>query len=203
MNNSLVLGIGALIVLSLFVYVAFFGFSKKTDTPVVSQVATTTDMTATSTDSLATTTSATSTGTTPSSATVSTGTTKPVERVSLIKTTTAHECLFEQSSPSSKTTGKVHVYNGKLRGEFRTSVGADINTQLVVYDGRYLYMWDEGKTTGVKSEPSTLADFPKLLPKDLTSGAIFNKGSSAVGYDCHSWAPVLSMLTPPRYVTFR
>ncbi len=89
-----------------------------------------------------------------------------------------------------------------MRAEFRTSEALESNNTLMVYDGKYLYVWTEGKTTGTISEPKTIKDLPSLIPEDVSSGRILGSGINNVSWNCHAWSLDSSKLVPPSYVKF-
>ena len=120
---------------------------------------------------------------------------------SIITQTGSHQCDYEQVGSSGKTSGVVYIADGKMRAELRTSDVVDTRS-LAVYDGRYLYIWTEGKTTGTRSEPSSVSQLPIVIPTDLNSGKIFGSGTNSISWNCHSWLKDAKLLVPPSYVTF-
>ena len=113
------------------------------------------------------------------------------------------ECKYEQVSGSGRSTNVVYIADGKLRGEYRTT-GATTNTSnLMVYDGQYLYTWAEGAKTGNRTLITKLSDLPKTIPIDLTSGAVLGtSNTNNVSWDCHPWIKDTALLQVPTYVTF-
>jgi hypothetical protein len=73
---------------------------------------------------------------------------------------------------------------------------------LMIYNGGYLYNWNEGATTGKKSSIKSLADLPAIIPQDLTSASIFGTASDTVGWNCHNWVTDPTVFVIPTYVTF-
>ena len=114
-----------------------------------------------------------------------------------------YQCDYDQVSTSGKGHNVIYLSGGKLRAEFRTTVGATPSSNLSVYDGHYLYTWREGTTVGTKSLVTSLGQLPTAIPKDLTSGAIYGENYNSVGWQCHVWLLDAKLLTPPSYVTFK
>lgn len=150
-----------------------------------------------STDTNATSTNV-NTGTSPT-----TPTAKPASFKSLIALSGNHECKYEQVSQGSRSTNVVYLSNGKLRGEFRTTANGVSTANLMVYDGKNLYVWKEGQSTGTISQPKTIAELPDVIPADITSGAVFGTNVNNASWDCHGWTTVPSLLVKPSYVTFK
>lgn len=146
---------------------------------------------------VATTTDTTAGGTTNS--TVS----KPVTFKSLLSQKGNFECKYEQVDPNFRSTNVVYLSDGKMRAEFRTmpSTGSSISN-LMVYDGQYLYVWKEGMPTGTRTQPKSISELPDVIPADITSAAVYGTSPLNVSYDCHPWSKVPSMLVKPAYVKF-
>ncbi|TSC70248.1 MAG: hypothetical protein CEO12_452 [Parcubacteria group bacterium Gr01-1014_46] len=113
-----------------------------------------------------------------------------------------YQCDYEQVSQQTRSTNVVYISNGKMRGEFRTSTALISTATMVVYDGSYLYVWTEGKSTGTRSEPKTIADLPGIIPEDVSSGRILGSSSNNVSWNCHAWAVKPSLIAKPTYVSF-
>lgn len=195
MNRTLLAGI--VVVIALLAIIWYFMSMQTAIAPDTVQVATTTVDTVVP----ATTGRAASTDTTGASPVPKPAAAKPKTYTSLITQKGNYECLFDQSGTSGKTQNAIHISDGKLHAEFRTFSAAGTKAHSMVYDGRFLYVWDEGSTRGTRTELYKLSDFPSLIPTDLTSGKIFNQGQNAVGYDCHTWLVVALMLVP-KNITF-
>ena len=113
------------------------------------------------------------------------------------------QCTYEVVTPTSRTSSVVDISGGKMHGEFRTTSASDSIASIMVYTGGYLYVWDEGKTSGTKTQLNSLADLPQAIPTDLTSAAIFGTSGDNASWDCHPWATDTKLLAVPTYVTFR
>ena len=113
-----------------------------------------------------------------------------------------HQCDYSQSNSTGQSTSVIYLADGKMRGEFRSTMSGGSTASLMIYTGGYLYSWKEGATTGKKSSIRALSDLPDVIPQDLTSGAIFGTASDSVGWNCHSWLKDVKLFTIPSYVTF-
>ncbi|MCR4281373.1 MAG: hypothetical protein NUV88_03525 [Candidatus Kaiserbacteria bacterium] len=113
-----------------------------------------------------------------------------------------HECLYEQVTSSGKSSSRIYIADGKMRGEFRTISGTTNTASLMIYNGGILYSWKEGATTGRKSTISSMAELPDAIPNDLTSGGGFGVSLDNVSWDCHDWAKDPAVLVVPTYVKF-
>jgi len=121
--------------------------------------------------------------------------------VSIFSQTGSHECSYEQVSSSGRSSSVIYIADGKMRGEFRTT-GANPSSNIMIYNGGYLYTWKEGTTAGIKTTIRSVSDLPQAIPKDLTSGAIIGSGIDSVGWDCHEWIKDAKMLSVPSYLKF-
>ena len=109
------------------------------------------------------------------------------------------KCVYEEVSPSNRSTNVIYFSDGKMRAEFRPLSGTP---NLMVYDGKYMYNWVEGRGTGTVSQPKSISDFPSIIPKDITSGKVLGSSSSNVSWDCNPWIKDASLVTKPSYVIF-
>lgn len=114
----------------------------------------------------------------------------------------SYQCDYEQVSQQTRSTNVVYISNGKMRGEFRTSTAQGSTATMVVYDGSYLYVWTEGKSTGTRTQPKTIADLPGIIPEDVSSGRILGTSANNVSWNCHAWSTVPSLIEKPSYVSF-
>lgn len=190
MSNNMKLGLGIVVVV--IVIIAIWMLSSSSSAPLGDE----TSM-ATTSDTM----NGGETGSTGGSMDTSASASQQTFR-SLLTQTGNHECLYALAS-NTQSHHVVQISDGKMYGEFRTTdaSGKAINS-LMVYDGRYLYAWVEGKTTGTKTILASLDQLPEALPSDLTSGAIFGSADQNVSWDCHAWIPDTAKLAPPTYVKF-
>ena len=121
---------------------------------------------------------------------------------SIITQTGNHRCDYDQLSEQGHTTGVVYIADGNMRAELRLVSGETKIGTLVVYDGRYLYTWKEGLTTGIKTQPASVSELPLIIPADLSSKTVLGSGTNSVSWNCHPWIKDAKILVPPAYVTF-
>lgn len=114
----------------------------------------------------------------------------------------SYQCDYEAVSPQGRASNVVYLSDGKMRGEFRTTGAFATSNNITVYDGKYLYVWTEGFSTGKVTEPKTLADLPGIIPQDVSSGRILGTSANNVSWNCHAWLRDASKLMRPSYVTF-
>ncbi len=111
----------------------------------------------------------------------------------------SYECNYEEITPSYRNTNTIYFSDGKMRAEFRkTGVAGNI----MVYDGKNMYVWVEGQSVGIVSVPKSIADFPAIIPKDITAGTVLGSGLNSASWSCHAWSKVPSLLEKPTYVKF-
>ena len=113
-----------------------------------------------------------------------------------------YRCDYTQVTGSSRTEGVVYVSDGKLRIELR-SLGMKVTNTLAVYDGRYLYTWTEGMANGSKSQPSSTAQLPLILPSNLNTYTTLGSGDNSVTWNCRPWTKDPANFAAPSYVTFK
>ena len=190
MNLNMIFG-GVIAVLLIILGLSFFG--KNSPSPA-----------ATSTD--VTNTPASATGTTPiievtpqKPSTIKGGSTY----TSLLTQEGNYQCDYTQVQKTGQSRNVIYLSDGKMRAEFRTSSGPTSASNLSLYDGKYLYVWTEGKTTGTRTSITSLGQLPSAIPKDLTSGNILGTNTDSVGWKCHAWLVNKALLVPPSYVHFQ
>ena len=189
MNRSLVLAIAVLAVIALTVW--FFATPRL---PIK-------DTTNTNSTSSTTTTAQTKAAASPKAAATKAASNSNTYK-SLLTQSGSYECDYEQVQSSGQNKNVIYLYDGKMRGEFRTLSSGASTANLFVYDGHYLYQWQEGTSVGTRTVLSSLSQLPLVIPKDLTSGKIVGSSYESVGWNCHTWLTNKSLLSPPSYVTF-
>ncbi|MCX6703213.1 MAG: hypothetical protein NTV02_00780 [Candidatus Zambryskibacteria bacterium] len=186
MNRNVLIGL--VVVLLIAIGVWMWISSDKDDTLYTAP----TNTTATSTNintSTTTTPKPVTTGTNPSANTFQ----------SIITQKGSYQCTFSQATQGGQTISNIYIADGKLRGEFRDT---DSVGNMMIYNNGTLYIWQEGKTVGTKSQVSTLAQLPSVIPKDLTSGSSLGSGINAVGWDCRQSSNAASLFVPSSVIKF-
>ena len=113
-----------------------------------------------------------------------------------------HQCTYEQVSPTSRSNSLVFVADGKMRGEFRTNSADATITNIMVYNGGYLFSWKEGAVVGKKSSIKSIAELPEAIPSDLSSGAVYGTSADNVSWDCHDWLKDAKVFVLPINIAF-
>ncbi len=146
--------------------------------------------------------------------TQTTSTSKPSVSTNTVKPTTplvtnlfpqkgSFECRYDQATQTGRSTNVVYIADGKMRGEFRsTDAQGFASSNMMIYDGTYLYSWVEGKGIGMRTQPKSLKDIPAAIPTDVHEGKVLGSGIENVSWDCHAWSKVPTMLSKPSYVKF-
>ena len=135
-----------------------------------------------------------------------TNTTKPVATIktetftNILPRVGNYQCDYEVVSPTERTTNTVYLSDGKMRAEFRTTTATDSSSNIVLYDGVYLYKWTEGKSSGTAIQPKSLSDFPTVIPKDLLAPTSLGSGLNSASWNCHAWTVNKTMLAKPSYL---
>ena len=114
----------------------------------------------------------------------------------------SHQCDYTGADSSSQRNDVIYIADGKMRGEFRTMSAGQTTANLMIYDGGYLYAWQEGKAVGTKTAINSVADLPKVIPQDITSGAVLGTDMNNVSWNCHAWSKDPNLLKVPTYVKF-
>lgn len=175
------------IALAVSILIAFWYFNSDYETgSVVDKDTTQTTLKQTTTNS----TKQSSTATTPA---------KVEQFTSIFPSTGNYECNYEEVTPSYRASNTIYFSSGKMRGEFRVMGGS---SSIMVYDGRYMYKWTEGKTTGTVSIPKSISDFPPIIPKDITQGVVLGAGINNASWNCHAWSVNKALLEKPTFVSF-
>lgn len=125
--------------------------------------------------------------------------TSPNTFKSIITQKGSYQCTYSQATQAGQTISTIYIADGMLRGEFRD---IDAVGNMMIYNKGTLYVWQEGKTTGTKTQVSTLAQLPAVIPRDLTSGSSLGSGINSVGWDCHQWTMKASLFTPSTAIKF-
>lgn len=184
MKNSLWVYIGIAVAVVLMVVWVFSSAPKNLETP---------------TGENATTSKATTTTTVPKKTTSPVATAPTEVFTNIFPQRGSYECNYEEVTQSGRTTNTIYFADGKMRGEFRTLGGS---SNIMVYDGTYMYVWVEGQSVGTMSRPRSISDFPAIVPKDFTTGTVLGSGINSASWSCHPWAKVSSFLQKPTYVKF-
>jgi hypothetical protein len=108
------------------------------------------------------------------------------------------ECTWSSEQDGVDLDGKVFVSNGKFKSDVTIS-GVGMNaTAHTIGDGMYVYMWQDGATTGVRVPAAQGAS-----ALEVTGGTQAVPLSGEYSYDCDPWAAGVSTFALPGNVTFQ
>ena len=102
------------------------------------------------------------------------------------------KCTFKDLSNDVDMEGTSYVANGKVRGDFKSSVNGETSSGHSIFDGKTSYVWMDGTSTGFKMEidPAVTA-----TPESSSQqGVDLNK---TIDYNCSAWIPDQSLFNPP------
>jgi hypothetical protein len=112
----------------------------------------------------------------------------------------SYKCVVNQDVQGIESLGLVYISNGKVRGDFSTSVqGMSIDTSFIVKDG-YSYAWNSLTKNGFKFKAS--GDKGQVNPGTSTSGTYSWNAEQIGDYDCQDWNEDSSVFALPTNITF-
>lgn len=121
----------------------------------------------------------------------------------MVKQGGAYQCSVDQyldAGMQQMTKGTVYVDDGKIRGEYSTTVqGMTIDTRVIVRDG-FAYTWTSMASIGYK------APVVETVGGDASVGTAgkYSWNDQLIGdYDCKPWSPDSSKFTVPTNITFQ
>ncbi len=105
-------------------------------------------------------------------------------------------CTIETTNLSVRRSGTMYVADGKMRVDFSGYANGLFTKTSMIDDGKYLYVWADGASTGLK-----------LLAASSASGsAIASHGgidlATPFTFACASWATDARVFAPPTSVSF-
>lgn len=104
-------------------------------------------------------------------------------------------CTVTMDTNGSSSEGTVYISDGKVRGDFTSSVnGQSMTAHMIQADG-YMYSWTDAVAQGVKVS----------LSQAQKSGTTQNQGvdpNAQVDYDCSAWMADSGKFAVPSNVTF-
>lgn len=104
------------------------------------------------------------------------------------------KCEFSSvEADGSSVKGTSYVANGKVRGDFSTTVNGTTMNGHTLIDNNVMYTWVEGQKEGFKLAINTTGTSSSNQAVDLDAKA---------DYDCSSWNPDSASFTLPTNITF-
>jgi hypothetical protein len=114
--------------------------------------------------------------------------------------TGSYKCTVTQDVGVAQTQGIVFIDNGKIRGDFDSTVqSVKVNTSLIAKEG-YVYTWTSLAPIGFKT---ALVKGVAATSSASTSGTYGIDTKKIGSYDCVSWIVDLSKFVLPTSVTFK
>jgi len=114
---------------------------------------------------------------------------------SLMGLGTSQMCTFQDAEANNA--GTVYIANGKMRGDFESTVNGTVTNSHMYSDGTSTYMWFDGGQDGFKM---SLAQ-----ANQAQQGSEQQKNvdvDKQVDYDCKPWTADAGILTYPTDITF-
>jgi hypothetical protein len=100
----------------------------------------------------------------------------------LLSMNSPQQCSFEYADEQSKTSGKVYLANGKMKGEFKTNYNNQETTSYMVIKEDTLYAWENNSTSGI-SVP--LKEYWESQENEDIKTPV--KADEKVNYKCSAW----------------
>lgn len=136
------------------------------------------------------------TSNTDSSQTPTTTESKSSSLLDLLSAGKNQRCTFKTSTSTSVSEGTFYIANGKMRGDFKTTVDGKTEEMSMIRDGDTNYIWGSSLETGIKM---TIA-IDKLSENQQASQ--FVNPDAKLDYNCMPWTTDSSLFTPPSNVKF-
>lgn len=105
------------------------------------------------------------------------------------------QCTVTVDENGNAASGTVYVANGKLSGDFATTVNGQEMHAYMINDGSNIYSWTDQSPQGVEMPVST-GDMGTSTPSQMVGN------TTPAQYSCTPWAEDDSAFTPPSSVTF-
>jgi len=107
------------------------------------------------------------------------------------------KCTFKDVLSDVDMEGTTYIANGKMRGDFSSTIEGKTTTGHTIFDGKTSYVWMDETSTGFKMEVDPSAETTSETSAE--QGLDLNK---TIDYKCSAWLPNESLFTPPSDVTF-
>lgn len=120
----------------------------------------------------------------------------------LLTRTGSWQCQLRQEVQGTTTSGTVYVSDGKIRGDFQSTVPqyqSPIKSHILVRDG-YAFNWTDLSKSGIKVASAQLDASGKPQPNQSdTSVDLYNQD---LGYQCSTWSVDQSKFEIPADINF-
>lgn len=118
----------------------------------------------------------------------------PMSLKSLLGMNTSQVCTFSMDTESVKTSGTVHVANGKVRGDFQSQTEGGAISSHMISDGQYVNIWTDSMAQGFRMK--------------IDAGATASANSNVpdfdqkMNYNCKPGSVEASLFVPPTTIKF-
>lgn len=111
----------------------------------------------------------------------------------------SQHCTY--SDPTTNSSGEVYVADGRVRGDFTTSIEDKTISAHTISDTSAVYVWTDDSNTGFKTDLTSLEDMSEgQLPSADTSNAVdINK---QLNFSCRAWSTDNSKFSLPEGINF-
>jgi hypothetical protein len=137
---------------------------------------------------------------TPNAPAVSGNETSPDTLAVLLAAGKPVKCTVAPTADNGNISGTFYIANGKTRGDYSVTEGAQpMNGHMIVL-GETSYTWFEGQSTGFK-----ITAPPANTNTNVNSSATANQGfdpNQKIGYNCSPWSTDASVFSLPANVKF-
>jgi len=108
------------------------------------------------------------------------------------------KCTVAPTADNGNMSGTFYIANGKTRGDYSVSEGAQPMSGHMIVDGQTSYSWFEGQPTGFKVTAAPVSG-NENAPAAAKQGFDPNQ---KIGYNCSPWSTDASLFTLPANVKF-
>ena len=116
---------------------------------------------------------------------------------SLRNSQSPQRCTFSTVADTTRTTGTVYVAEGKMRGEFTTTMDDQTIESYMIVEGNTSYVWSDAMPQGVKMS------FDAMAAQSEGGVAQGVDPNAAVDYSCSPWVVQASMFALPSGIVFQ
>jgi hypothetical protein len=111
----------------------------------------------------------------------------------------SQKCEVDTSTASVKSQGTIYFSNGKMRGDFTSTVNGKTETSHMINDGAEVYTWVDGMAMAVKMAANAFEDNKPTATSQSHQAVDPN---AKYEYHCSAWAVDSSMFSPPKNMNF-
>ncbi|HET7099481.1 MAG TPA: hypothetical protein VFI61_04595 [Patescibacteria group bacterium] len=117
----------------------------------------------------------------------------------LLTSGVAQKCTYSTTTDNMTSSGTTYISNGKVRGDFSSTVSGKTTASHMIVDGKTNYIWTDGTKTGFKT---TVEDSTTTTNTSGNTSGEFGDLNQKSDYKCSAWVVDSSYFTPPADVAF-